>query len=182
MAQPSAGYARNLIVRSFLREVGKVPNEPYFDHSSKKGKKVWDRIKKRFNQKCAYCGKRDDELEMEHLIMLNRQQGGLHHPGNVVPACKECNKREKDDANERYLDWEKHLNNIKKSDRGSNIDVATQINNIKDHMKCENYPYIGEVTQKSIIKLAECLYKEVMVLQEGYIKKAEELSKTIHVE
>ena len=74
MAQPSAGYARNLIVRSFLREVGKVPNEPYFDHSSKKGKKVWDRIKKRFNQKCAYCGKRDDELEMEHLIMLNRQQ------------------------------------------------------------------------------------------------------------
>lgn len=182
MAQPSAGYARNLVVRSFLREVGKVPDEPYFDHSSKKGKKVWGRIKKRFNQKCAYCGKRDDKLEMEHLIMLNRQQGGLHHPGNVVPACKECNKREKDDANERYLDWEKHLNNIKKSDRGSNIDVATQINNIKDHMKCEKYPNITGESREYIAELAESLYQEVKVLQEEYIKKTEELSKTIHVD
>ena len=57
MAQPTHGYAANLVIQAFLRQVDKIPDEPYFDHSSKKGKNRWDRIKERFDDKCAYCGR-----------------------------------------------------------------------------------------------------------------------------
>ncbi|KAB8031797.1 HNH endonuclease [Fluviispira multicolorata] len=41
---------------------------------------------------CAYCGKKFPikELTLDHIVPLAR--GGTTAPGNVVPACRECNK------------------------------------------------------------------------------------------
>ena len=43
--------------------------------------------------------------------MFNRSEFGLHHPGNIVPCCKDCNKRRKDDSGD-YLGWESHLREV----------------------------------------------------------------------
>lgn len=45
-------------------------------------------IKALYGGLCAYCGVAPGET-MDHVIPLSR--GGLHEPGNIVPACKACN-------------------------------------------------------------------------------------------
>ncbi len=42
---------------------------------------------------CYYCQKKfpPKELTMDHIVPLAR--GGTTTPGNVVPACKDCNKK-----------------------------------------------------------------------------------------
>ncbi|MCA2961237.1 MAG: HNH endonuclease [Silvanigrellales bacterium] len=41
---------------------------------------------------CSYCGKKFTfkELTLDHIVPLSR--GGTTSPGNVVPACRMCNK------------------------------------------------------------------------------------------
>lgn len=50
----------------------------------------WQR--KTANGLCHYCGKRFPfkALTMDHIVPLAR--GGTTTAGNVVPACRECNK------------------------------------------------------------------------------------------
>ena len=59
---------------------------------------------------CHYCGGTftPDQLTMDHLVPVTR--GGKSTPGNVVPACRDCNSRKK------YLlpiEWEEYLNRLK---------------------------------------------------------------------
>jgi hypothetical protein len=49
-------------------------------------------IKHRFQQfdnACAYCGVRNVDLQIEHLLPISL--GGTHTLGNIVPACSSCN-------------------------------------------------------------------------------------------
>ncbi len=48
----------------------------------------WERCKKYFDNKCAYCGK-EKPLQQEHFIPLLK--GGEYTVNNIVPACGECN-------------------------------------------------------------------------------------------
>ncbi len=69
----------------------------------------WKR--KRASGICYYCGGKFKamELTMDHLIPIVR--GGKSVPGNLVPACKECNSKKK------YLlptEWEEYLNTLQK--------------------------------------------------------------------
>jgi len=45
--------------------------------------------------RCYYCGKRfrPEELTMDHVVPLVR--GGRSIKNNLVPACKECNRRKR---------------------------------------------------------------------------------------
>jgi len=59
---------------------------------------------------CHYCGGTfpPGELTMDHLVPVTR--GGKSTPGNVVPACRECNSRKK------YLlpmEWDEYLEKMK---------------------------------------------------------------------
>lgn len=79
----------NTAVRAFLTKVGEYYLGRSFNTSSGQAKKDWLIIKNEvFNSKCAYCGQQTDALQMEHLIMFNKIEYGLHHPGNIVPCCK----------------------------------------------------------------------------------------------
>lgn len=51
----------------------------------------WREILLNHDSKCFYCGTATPDLQMEHKTPLSR--GGAHSPGNVVPACKQCNLR-----------------------------------------------------------------------------------------
>lgn len=47
---------------------------------------------------CYYCKKKFafKDLTLDHIVPLAR--GGTTSPGNVVPACKECNKQKSVDT------------------------------------------------------------------------------------
>jgi 5-methylcytosine-specific restriction endonuclease McrA len=53
-----------------------------------------------FDKKCPYCGKDHyrvgirDKIEIDHFLPISR--GGQHVPWNLLPVCKECNRKKKD--------------------------------------------------------------------------------------
>jgi len=74
----------------------------------------WKR--KRATGICYYCGGKFKamELTMDHLVPIVR--GGRSVPGNLVPACKECNNKK------RYLlpmEWEEYLNKLQRKNTQS---------------------------------------------------------------
>ena len=132
----------NTSVRAFLTKIGEYYLGRTFNTASGQGKADWIRIKESvFNSKCAYC---DIELErptIEHLIMFNRTECGLHHPGNIVPCCRECNKRERTEDG-GYQSWQNHLLTIcKESD---NATYKRRKEKIEKHIENENYPKLTE--------------------------------------
>ena len=88
----TASDAANTAVRAYLTSLGEKYLGHGFNTGSGKGKQIWEEIKTDFNNSCAYCNDSDSKLTMEHLISFNRDQGGLHHPGNIVPCCRVCNR------------------------------------------------------------------------------------------
>jgi len=68
------------------------------DHVRREKAKVREAKKSRWWQQktaaglCHYCGRKASfkELTLDHVVPLAR--GGTTSPGNVVPACRECNK------------------------------------------------------------------------------------------
>lgn len=59
--------------------------------------KEWESIKKRYNYKCAICGKKEpfDQsykyLTQDHIKPISK--GGKHNKDNIQPLCMECNIR-----------------------------------------------------------------------------------------
>ncbi|NMG83710.1 MAG: HNH endonuclease, partial [Methanosarcinales archaeon] len=53
------------------------------------GYEVREYLLEKFNRKCAYCGKKDVPLEIEHIIPKSR--GGSDRVSNLTIACHECN-------------------------------------------------------------------------------------------
>ena len=54
------------------------------------GYEVREYLLEKFNRKCAYCGKKDVPLEIEHIIPKSR--GGSDRVSNLTIACHECNQ------------------------------------------------------------------------------------------
>ena len=86
------GNAQNWLVRNLL---GRLGNHGF-------SRADWEHTRNDvFGGRCAYCGVAG-ELEMEHAIPINMDKLGEHHLGNLVPACKQCN-REK--GNKDYVEF-----------------------------------------------------------------------------
>jgi len=51
----------------------------------------WREIKEKFDHRCAYCNRKMDRLEMDHVYPLSK--GGAHTVENIVPACRTCNAK-----------------------------------------------------------------------------------------
>jgi DNA-binding transcriptional MerR regulator len=53
-----------------------------------------------FNKQCPYCGKDQyrvgirDKIEIDHFVPISK--GGQDVPWNLLPVCKECNRKKKD--------------------------------------------------------------------------------------
>jgi hypothetical protein len=56
-------------------------------------------VRESFNNLCPYCSRELtwENSVVEHLDGMNRLRAGLHVPGNVLVACKECNNRKRTD-------------------------------------------------------------------------------------
>lgn len=109
--------------------------------------------------------------------MFNREQYGLHHPGNIIPSCKKCNKRMKD-KNKKYLNWEDHLENICRENNDLNC-FFDRKRRIKTHMNEGEfkYPSMTEAEKHAIRVIANTLYENIKTENEKALKMYEELDK-----
>lgn len=60
----------------------------------------WEKIKKEFDYKCAYCGETVDTLEQDHFIPVS--VGGEYTHNNIIPACRHCNASKN---NRDFFNW-----------------------------------------------------------------------------
>ena len=87
--------------------------------------------------------------------MMNRDQFGLHHPGNIVPVCSRCNTRKA--VNKKYPNWEEHLKLICDG-KGEISKFENRKKKIKEHIKKEKYPELSKEEKHAIRVIAESLY------------------------
>ena len=64
------------------------------------GYEVREYLLEKFNRKCAYCGKKDVPLEIEHIIPKSR--GGSDRVSNLTIACHECNQAKGNQTAEEF--------------------------------------------------------------------------------
>ncbi|MBK8090105.1 MAG: HNH endonuclease [Chitinophagaceae bacterium] len=168
--------AANTAVRAFLTRIGEYYLKRSFNTGIGKGKQDWLRIKDEiFEGKCAYCGKSDSKLQIEHLIMFNRVEFGLHHPGNIVPACVNCNGRSRNE-NSSYKSWEQHLSFICARDNEKDK-FMDRWNKIKKHIDEGEYRYppLSTEEKKAIAIIANNLYESIKNEFEQAVKLFQEL-------
>jgi len=58
------------------------------------GYEVREYLLEKWGRQCAYCGKRDTPLEVEHIVPKSR--GGTNRVSNLTLACHACNQRKGD--------------------------------------------------------------------------------------
>jgi len=92
--------------------------------------------------------------------MFNREDYGLHHPGNTVPCCKECNKRGR--RGNKYLNWEEHLRCICES-KGELNKFEERKQRIIKHMKYSEYRYpdLSQEERDAVRIIANSLYDNI---------------------
>ncbi len=149
--------AANTAVRSFLTSVGEHYLGRSFNTGVGYGKALWVEICADFGGACAYC-EQVGPLQIEHLLMFNRTEYGLHHPGNLVPVCKNCNKRGRNEAR-GYVSWQEHLATICSQQPRS--EVVRREKRIFDHMRKHDYPDLNEQEKHAIRVIAEALYENI---------------------
>jgi len=99
-------------------------------------KTVSDRILKKFNHKCAYCGSQKN-LEVDHIIPLSR--GGRHDEDNMQILCRSCNRRK---------------------GRGINLRKYFKIGISPDYIEMSRDLPIGSLTPKELVLFVEMMWRE----------------------
>ena len=178
--------AANTAVRAFLTKVGEFylqkthgPGQS-FNTGSGTGKELWRRIKEdEFKSCCAFCGRNEEvvkggRLEIDHLVMFNRAQYGLHHPGNTVPICKECNTRKKEDG--RHVGWRRQLELICE-ERSEPELFNSRLKRIESHIKEYNYPDLSLQEKHAIQVMASSLSDSIKAEGEKALKLYQELDR-----
>lgn len=150
----------NTAVRAFLTKVGEYYLGHSFNTGSGTGKRIWNEIRDNgFNSCCAYCGASHLPLQIEHLFMFNRNEYGLHHPGNIVPCCKECNKRSRN-SDGNYLNWEEHLKAVCQNKSEEHL-FEQRKSKILSNFKKHGYPDLTDNEKNAIRVIANSLYENI---------------------
>ena len=77
----------------------------------------------------------------------------MHHPGNIVPCCADCNKRKRDEEG-NYYNWDEQLLNI-----CPNItEYRARKLTIQNHIENEDYPNLTDDEISSLRAVASHLY------------------------
>ena len=155
----TASDAANTAVRAYLTLLG----EKYLGHSfntgSGRGQQIWKDVKDSFKNRCAYCDERATQLTVEHLVSFNRTAGGLHHPGNIVPCCRDCNRRRKVDGQE--VDWRTHLADVVERAGRSIATLRERQQRIEKHIRDYEHPDLSDDEIAAIGTIARSLYESV---------------------
>jgi hypothetical protein len=87
----------NKLISMFLHELSRSVSKTCV--VKVKSKEYAKMVRESFGNLCPYCSAELtwDNSIVEHLDGMNRLRAGLHVPGNVLVACKECNNRKRTD-------------------------------------------------------------------------------------
>ena len=95
--------------RKYQRTHKDIINKNTHNHRSRKRglpstltTKQWNKIKLKFDNRCAYCG-RELPLAQEHFIPSSK--GGEYSLNNIVPSCISCNSSKN---NKDFFEWYKN--------------------------------------------------------------------------
>lgn len=172
----------NTAVRAFLTKVGEYYLGHSFNTGSGKGKALWMTIRDEdFGGSCAYCGEQSANLQIEHVLMFNRSEFGLHHPGNIIPCCRACNKRERLE-DKSYCSWEDHLKRVCER-RNEIVQFEVRKQKIIENFCKHNYPNLNTNERHAIRVIANSLYENIKAesdksldlykqLDEAFVKSA----------
>jgi hypothetical protein len=169
-----ASDAANSAVRALLNKIGQIylNKEPELKKMFNKNERndFWEKIQKEFYYCCAYCERKKGDvilvknkktkefeekalkLEREHLLMTNKEECGLDHPGNIVPSCSPCN------VNNRKQGWKAHL--LERCEGDKDL-YQVRLKRIERHIKKYKYPKIPKEIQLEIRKKCGDLYNDV---------------------
>lgn len=169
--------AANTAVRAFLTKVGAKYWGKTFNTGAGSGKAIWLEIKNKvFGGRCCYCGKQSEKLQIEHLVMFNRVEYGLHHPGNVAPVCSDCNRRGKDESG-KHLSWEQHLRSICAKNKDINNYESRRLQILKHITEGKfAYPRLSKEEENSIRVIAESLYHNITTETENSLTLYERIA------
>ena len=175
---PTPSDASNTAVRFLLRKAGSMTLPSMYDTTRGWGKEAWkDIVTNTFRGECAYCGAVGQKLEVEHLMITNRSQVGIHHPGNTVPCCKSCNRRKRIPGSQTEFDsWEVHLKKICEG-AGEGSKFQERYDRIAKHMNEGEYklPLNNEAALEAVRFITEDLYKEISHNCKRAVEKYENL-------
>jgi len=71
-----------------------------YQHGTLQGYEVKEYLLDKWGRKCAYCGKTDVPLEVEHIIP--RSRGGTDRVSNLTLSCRNCNQKKGDKTAEEF--------------------------------------------------------------------------------
>ncbi|ACX53237.1 HNH endonuclease (plasmid) [Ammonifex degensii KC4] len=109
------------------------------------GYEVREYLLEKYGRKCAYCGKENVPLEVDHVVPKSR--GGTDRVSNLTLACRECNRAK---GNKLPQEW---LEELKNSGRAV------------DRKRAENIPKVL-ARLKEPLKAAACMNATRYVLVE----------------
>ena len=166
-SNPGPADAANTAVRAFLWQAGAEVWGTRFNVKSKAGSKIWSNIKHNvFHGECMYCGVKDRDsnpdgsvvnLTVEHIEMANRFQTGIHHPGNVGPACKSCQSRKT--VNNSPESWEDVVRRVNENNPSV---IEERIERISHHMTQGEYrlPTLSTEQKNALSIICHRLYDD----------------------
>ena len=66
----------------------------------------WAQLKRRYNNTCLRCGRREPEIKLtaDHIVPIS--QGGVGTIDNIQPLCGPCNTSKHDDTIDYRSNWE----------------------------------------------------------------------------
>ena len=170
----TASDGANTAVRAYLTTLGERYLGHGFNTGSGKGKRIWVEIQESFDKRCAYCDLEQEKFTIEHLVSFNRDSGGLHHPGNIVPCCKTCNRRRKENGLE--VDWKTHLADIVERDGHSITIFRERQRRIEEHIERREHPKLTDDEVAAISTIARSLYESIAT----EVKRSTDLYWAIH--
>jgi hypothetical protein len=113
---------------------------------------VFDALNK-FEKKCPYCGKEQyrvgirDKIEIDHFVPISK--GGQNVPWNIIPVCKECNRKKRDHLPQDFLPTEVF------------VFVSGYLASVKARLQQEGYDdYVASGKIVSLIKQHESFIRD----------------------
>ncbi|MFD1450863.1 HNH endonuclease [Oceanobacillus sojae] len=80
-------------VKKHPERIARLKAERYLRERNAEGSHTledWDKLKMKFNNKCAHCGEKK-ELTKDHIVPLLK--GGTNYISNIQPLCRNCNSK-----------------------------------------------------------------------------------------
>ena len=103
-----------------------------YQHGTLNGYQVKEYLLKYWQHKCAYCGKEDVVLEVEHIEP--KSKGGSDRISNLCIACKNCNQKKGSKPVENFLKNKPDVLKKIKSQQKTSLKDAAVVNSTRNKL------------------------------------------------